>query len=142
MPREVDLDAEIARARAYYDRFAPSYEARRDGRGRYHDLVDDLEVELAIPYARGAHVLDIGCGTGLISRRLMAHARSVTGVDLSPRMLAVARARGLDVVEASALSLPFEDASFDVAVSFKTLAHVPDLSRALAEMTRVVRPGG
>ena len=57
-------------------------------------------------------------------------------------MLERARARGLDVVEGSATDLPFDDASFDVAYSFKVLAHVPDLDRALAEMARVVRPGG
>ncbi|MEJ7730041.1 MAG: methyltransferase domain-containing protein [Polyangiaceae bacterium] len=57
-------------------------------------------------------------------------------------MLAHARARGLDVLEASATELPFADATFDVTCSFKVLAHVPDIDRALAEMVRVVRPGG
>jgi ubiquinone/menaquinone biosynthesis C-methylase UbiE len=57
-------------------------------------------------------------------------------------MLEKARARGLDVVEASATQLPFEAATFDVACSFKVLAHVPPIAEALAEMVRVVRPGG
>lgn len=139
---DLDVAAETRRARDYYDRFAATYEAHRDGRGRYHDLIDDLEVELAIPYARRADVLEVGCGTGLISRRLAAHARSIVGVDLSPAMLAVARSRGLDVVEGSALALPFDDARFDLAVAFKTLPHVPDLAGALSELARVVRPGG
>jgi SAM-dependent methyltransferase len=64
------------------------------------------------------------------------------GVDLSPGMLEHARSRGLDVHEASATSLPFEDASFDVACSFKVLAHVEDITTAMAEMARVTRPGG
>lgn len=131
-----------AQARAYYDAFAATYEARRDGHGRYHDLLDDLEVELAAPYVRDREVLEVGCGTGLILRRLAPLARRAVGVDLSPGMLSHARRRGLDVREASATALPFPDASFDVAVSFKTLAHVPDLRGALAEMARVVRPGG
>jgi SAM-dependent methyltransferase len=138
--RPTDGDREITRARAYYDAFAPTYERRRDGRGRYHDLIDDLEVELVAPYVRGRDVLEVGCGTGLILRRLAEGARRAVGVDLSPRMLECARARDLEVVEGSATALPFADASFDVVVSFKTLPHVPDLSRALTEMARVLRP--
>ena len=135
-----DLD-ELERARRYYDGFAETYEARRGGRGRYHALLDDLETELAAPLVRGRDLLEVGCGTGLILSRLAPLARTARGVDLSPGMLQRARARGLDVVEGSATALPFADASFDVAVSFKTLAHVPDLARSLAEMARVVRPG-
>ncbi len=138
----MELNAELARARRYYDGFASTYERRRDGEGRYHDLVDDLEVELVEPLVRGREVLEVGCGTGLILRRLSAFAARAVGVDLSPGMLERAKARGLEVVEGSATELPFADGSFDVAVSFKTLPHVPDLRRALAEMARVVRPGG
>ncbi|MCA9713008.1 MAG: class I SAM-dependent methyltransferase, partial [Myxococcales bacterium] len=53
-----------------------------------------------------------------------------------------ARRRGLEVTEGSATELPFADASFDVTYSFKVLAHVADIDRALAEMARVTRPGG
>ena len=69
-------------------------------------------------------------------------AHRAVGVDLSPGMLEHARARGLDVHEASATELPFEDASFDAAVSFKVLAHVEQIAVAMGEMGRVVRPGG
>jgi SAM-dependent methyltransferase len=57
-------------------------------------------------------------------------------------MLAKARARGLEVAEASVTDLPFGDASFDVTYAFKVLAHVRPIERALAEMARVTRPGG
>ena len=57
-------------------------------------------------------------------------------------MIEKARARGLDVMLGSVTSLPFSDASFDVACAFKVLAHVQDIDAALAEMARVVRPGG
>lgn len=134
--------AALERARRYYDVFAATYETRRDGRGRYHDLLDELEIDFALPSIRGREVLEVGCGTGLLLRAFAQEARRAVGVDLSPGMLAHARARGLEVVEGSSDALPFADASFDVAVSFKTLAHVPDLGRALAEMARVVRPGG
>jgi len=90
----------------------------------------------------GKDVLEVGCGTGLVLQRIAAFARSARGIDLSPGMLERARARGLTVDQGSATDLPYEDASFDVACSFKVLAHVPDLDRALREMIRVVRPGG
>jgi ubiquinone/menaquinone biosynthesis C-methylase UbiE len=130
--------------RAYYDEFAHRYEDRRGGRdpGGYHDLIDDLEVELVARYGTGKDVLEVGCGTGLLLERMREFARSTRGIDLSPGMLEKARARGLDVVEASATQLPFEAATFDVACSFKVLAHVPPIAEALAEMVRVVRPGG
>ncbi|MGZ5971137.1 MAG: class I SAM-dependent methyltransferase [Polyangiales bacterium] len=130
------------RTRAYYDAFAATYEARRDGKSRYHDLLDDLEVDLALPYVRGREVLEVGCGTGLILRELAKAARHAVGVDLSPGMLEHARRRELEVYLGSATELPFEAERFDVTLSFKTLAHVPDLSRALSEMARVTRPGG
>jgi ubiquinone/menaquinone biosynthesis C-methylase UbiE len=135
-----DLDA----TRAYYDEFSKSYERHRrpnDANG-YHALVDDLEVELCARYGTGKDVLECGCGTGLILERIKEHARRAVGIDLSPGMLELARARGLDVHEGSATALPFPDASFDVTCSFKVLAHVPDVGRALAEMARVTRPGG
>jgi ubiquinone/menaquinone biosynthesis C-methylase UbiE len=130
--------------REYYDEFSQRYEAeRRPNRpGGYHALVDDLEVETVRRYGTGADVLECGSGTGLLLERFATFARSARGIDLSPGMLEHARARGLDVREASVTAIPFADASFDVTCSFKVLAHVPDIRNALVEMARVTRPGG
>jgi ubiquinone/menaquinone biosynthesis C-methylase UbiE len=140
--RSPDRDDDATRA--YYDEFSVRYEAERrpnrpDG---YHALIDDLEVELVERYGAGRDVLECGVGTGLLLERFARFAKSARGIDLSPGMLERARARGLDVREASVTSIPFDDASFDVACSFKVLAHVPEIGRALAEMARVTRPGG
>ena len=126
--------------RAYYDDFSTGYERER-GYG-YHQLLDELEMSVVAPMAAGARVLEVGCGTGLILGRLARHARTACGIDLSPGMLRGARERGLDVVLASATQLPFASNSFDLVCSFKVLAHVPDIRSALAEITRVTRPGG
>lgn len=130
--------------RAYYDEFSKSYERHRrpNSKDGYHALVDDLEVELCARYGTGKDVLECGCGTGLILERIQEHARRAVGIDLSPGMLELARSRGLEVQEGSVTALPFPDASFDVTCSFKVLAHVPDIGRALSEMARVTRPGG
>jgi ubiquinone/menaquinone biosynthesis C-methylase UbiE len=125
---------------SYYDDFSGWYE--RERHLPYHRMLDDLEVDLVQRYAAGKHVLEVGCGTGLILERVAQFAASARGIDLSPGMLEKARARGLDVAQASATELPIESESVDVAYSFKVLAHVPDIGVALAEMARVVRPGG
>jgi ubiquinone/menaquinone biosynthesis C-methylase UbiE len=127
-------------SRAYYDDFATGYERERH-RG-YHALLDELELGVVEPLVRGGEVLEVGCGTGLILEKLAGYAKRAEGVDLSPGMLALARERGLSVREGSATELPFDDDSFDAVVSFKVLAHVPEIERALSEMARVCRPGG
>jgi ubiquinone/menaquinone biosynthesis C-methylase UbiE len=138
------MSESVDATRAYYDEFSEIYERHRrpnqaDG---YHALVDDLEVELCARYGTDRDILECGCGTGLILERLATFARHAAGIDLSPGMLQLARSRGLDVREGSVTALPFEDASFDVTCSFKVLAHVPDIGKALSEMARVTRPGG
>lgn len=126
--------------RDYYDAFSSSYDVGRD-RG-YHQLIDDQAAALVERVGAGRRLLEVGCGTGLVLSRTAKFAAHAEGVDLSPGMLAGARARGLTVREADCTQLPFEDGSFDVAYSFKVLAHVPEFDRALAEMIRVVRVGG
>jgi ubiquinone/menaquinone biosynthesis C-methylase UbiE len=126
--------------RDYYDDFSGWYERER-GRG-YHALIDELETTVMKPLVTGRTVLEAGCGTGLILDRLAAVATRAYGVDLSPGMVQRARERGLNVAVGSVTELPFPDASFDVVCSFKVLAHVPDIGRALDELARVTRPGG
>jgi ubiquinone/menaquinone biosynthesis C-methylase UbiE len=126
--------------RAYYDNFAGWYE--RERHLPYHRMLDDLEVEIVQRYATDRAALEVGCGTGLILERVAGFARSAAGIDLSGGMLAKAASRGLAVAQASATELPIATASVDVAYSFKVLAHIPDITGALREMARVVRPGG
>ncbi|MGE3913289.1 MAG: class I SAM-dependent methyltransferase [Chloroflexota bacterium] len=92
--------------------------------------------------------LDVGCGTGALSETILRDSApaEVTGIDASDGFLAHARAQIADAratfQAADAQALPFEDARFDAAVSGLVLNFVPSPARALAEMTRVVRPGG
>jgi ubiquinone/menaquinone biosynthesis C-methylase UbiE len=123
----------------YYDRFSASYDSRR-GYG-YHALIDELEVN-AVPARAGVRLMEAGCGTGLVLERLRATGASLVGVDLSSGMLALARKRGHVVVQGSVERLPFADGSFDIACSFKVLAHVAEIRQAIRELARVVRPGG
>ncbi len=126
--------------KAYYDDFSKGYERER-GKG-YHQLIDDLEMGVVTPLATGRRVLEAGCGTGLILDRLARVADEAVGFDLSPGMVRSARRRGLNVVLGSVTQIPFADDSFDFVCSFKVLAHVPQIGRALSELARVTAPGG
>jgi SAM-dependent methyltransferase len=87
--------------------------------------------------------LEVGCGPGELAQRVGDElGADVSAVDISSRMVALARVRGVDAQEGDVQELPFEDASFDCAVAAWMLYHVPDVPRALAELARVLRPGG
>ncbi len=92
---------------------------------------------------RPRHVLEVGCGPGELSERLRIDlGASVVAVDVSPRMVELARGRGVDAQLGDVQALPFPDASFDCAVAAWMLYHVPDVDRALGELARVLRPDG
>ncbi len=129
----------LSRSRSYYDEFSSGYERHRHQ--GYHQFIDDLEVALSREHCQG-RVLEAGCGTGLILRRLAVDATEAIGLDLSAGMLAWARARGLKVLQGSVDAVPFPDDYFDAVVSFKVLAHVPTIAETVAELVRVTRPGG
>lgn len=86
-------------------------------------------------------LLDVGCGTGSYAAALDERGWDVTGVDVSEDMLRRAAEKGVRTVQADASTLPFEDASFDAAVSVFTNTDVDDLAGVAREIVRVLRPG-
>jgi len=106
---------------------------------------DDARIPLvaAVVEASPSRVLEVGCGWGELAEWIARETGAeVVAVDLSPRMVELARERGVDASVADVQALPCPDASFDVVVAAWMLYHVPDLDRALAEIARVLRPGG
>lgn len=99
----------------------------------------------AAEFVRGKHVLDVACGEGYGSHLLSASAASVTGVDLSSEAIEHARRKYGDkatFILGNCLDIPITDASVDVVVSFETLEHIGDHDGMIAEIRRVLRPGG
>jgi ubiquinone/menaquinone biosynthesis C-methylase UbiE len=97
--------------------------------------------------ASGQRVLDVACGTGAVTRAAadsVGPHGSVVGLDLNENMLTVARRVRPDVEwrQGDAAALPFEDGSFDAVLCASGLMFFPDLPLSIAEMARVLRPGG
>jgi len=137
------LDADAIRAT--YDRYANSYDS-------WFGLISRKARRAAVAAVNatpGAKVLEVGVGTGL-ALPLYAPEKRITGIDLSRAMLLRARARaarlGLqnveDLLEMDAQATTFEPGSFDVAVAMFVASVVPDPYALVAELRRVVRPGG
>ena len=128
----------------YYDRTAPEYESWAGG---LHARVAAKLVELAAP-KRGEAVLDVGCGTGLVTHRLAARvgARgSVVGIDLSARMLDLARPRARPNTTFMAMAaerMVFRERSFDLITYGESLPYLHDPLASLEEAARLLRKGG
>jgi ubiquinone/menaquinone biosynthesis C-methylase UbiE len=113
-----------------------------DGPSRLYDrLADEVVGEYPAAIAQ-QHVLDIGAGTGAVSRAVLRLGGRVTAVDAADDMVEHMRAHGIDGVSGDLLALPFDDAIFDGAIAAFAISHVADPVRALAEAGRVVRVGG
>ena len=122
-----------------FERIADRYDETRGGEERGRHAAEILEGVLD----PGALSLEVGVGTGLVADGLQALGHRVVGIDLSPRMAARALERiGPRVAVADARRMPFRDASFDQAYSVWVLHLVGDLAGVLAEVARLLCPGG
>lgn len=103
---------------------------------------DDAVFE-AIREAAPARFLEVGCGMGELAERVQRElGAEVVAVDISPRMVELTRARGVDARLADVQSLPFANGEFDCVAANWVLYHVPDLDLGLSELERVIRRGG
>jgi SAM-dependent methyltransferase len=137
-----------AGAREAYDAMADAYVA--DEGNAYNALYERPATLAALGDVAGRRVLDAGCGAGALAAELVARGATVEGVDVSPRMVALARARGLgprarfavgDLTDGAALAA-FPDDAFDAAAASLVLHYVRDWEPLLGRLARVVRGGG
>lgn len=122
-----------------------SYEDKRSFR---YSLQDYMHETFRFGDFSGKRVLEIGCGAGIDSAEFARNGAIVTSTDFTERAVKSTREllaeAGLpaDVHQADATSLPFEDNFFDCVYSFGVLHHIPPIDDALAEIKRVLKPGG
>jgi ubiquinone/menaquinone biosynthesis C-methylase UbiE len=132
-----------ARSIRVWDRMAPGY----DRSISFFERVQFAGGREWICSRAGGDTLEVAIGTG---RNLPFYPKDVrlTGIELSPAMLAIARRRAFelgfeaDLRQGDAEALPFADSSFDTVVCALSLCTIPDHAKAIAEMSRVLRPGG
>ncbi|MCD1286119.1 class I SAM-dependent methyltransferase [Brevibacterium sp. GP-SGM9] len=128
-----------------YDAFAEAYAKENDGSlaNAYHERPAMLALAGEVA---GRSILDVGCGSGALSEALRERGASVTGIDASAGMLALARLRLGEDIELYRVDLndplPFDDGMFDDAIASLVLHYLEDWEPALAELRRVLRPGG
>ena len=113
-----------------------------DGPSRVYDRLAEAVVGAYPDDVAEQHVVDLGAGTGAVSRVVLRLGGRVTAVDAADDMVEHMRANGLDAVPGDLLALPFEAATFDGAIAAFAISHVADPVHALAEASRVVRDGG
>jgi SAM-dependent methyltransferase len=123
-----DADAEIARLAAQAE----------------HLAAEERRALLQVGFPAEGRVLDLGCGPGAVAARngRLFPGLSVVGAELDPRLASEARRTALPTVRARGEALPFAAATFDAAYTRLVLRHVSAPERVLAELVRVVRPGG
>ncbi len=142
--------AAISDVRAMFDRIASVYDPMNLVISAFQEPRWRKRAVRLTRARSGDRLLDVATGTGKVAADLHAHAQpggTVLGVDLSPRMIEVAKRRfadrpGLAFVVGDALDLPTEDRSFDAATIAFGMRNLPDYGRGFTEMARSVRPGG
>lgn len=120
----------------------------RAGYDVYRDWLNTPAFLEMLPPVAGQRGLDVGCGEGHNTRLVAKQGAHMTGLDIAPTFLRHAReveeGEPLSIVyiEGSALAMPFPDSAFDFVVAFMSLMDMPEVRRAIAEVRRVLVPGG
>ncbi|MBI4963476.1 MAG: class I SAM-dependent methyltransferase [Desulfomonile tiedjei] len=118
-----------------FDEFMDDYDVEQRISLIFSSLLKDLDL-------RGSEVLEVGSGTGRISRRIVGCGARLTVIDIGQRLVSTVSPDCQSGVVGDAISLPFADASFDAVVSSECIEHTTNPRAAIEEMCRVCRPGG
>ena len=129
--------------RGFWERAAFLYDRAMKGDSAVYDTI----ARRAVPYlGKNKNVLELACGTGLLSSRLAGHAHVYEATDFSPKMIARAKRGGgpvsLHYMVQDATALPYAEGSFDVVLISNALHIMPDPEKALSEIRRVLRDDG
>lgn len=130
------------------DRFTRTAEAFADFVLKERNFEAEHLLKVVAP--RGSErAIDVACGPGTLARVFSPHVLSIIGFDLTPAMLARARKEAASLglknfiaIRGNALSMPFPDRSFDLAVTSYSIHHIPDGAAAIREIARILKPGG
>ena len=132
--------SKVFKSKEGYDKYASVYDKK-------NDFLNQFEGEIILKMIRGIDgkkVLDVGCGTGRLIKKLLERNSIVTGIDVSEEMLKIARKKfkSTEFVEGDAEKLPFKDESFDIVTASFLIVHLKNLRKFFDEAYRILKPGG
>ena len=127
---------------AQYDDLVDAWDDPRGVFAMLHWLAVTRASFVPVAPRRGSVLLDVACGGGLLAPHVDGKGYRHIGLDMSSSALRVAARKRITVLQGDAARLPFGDATVDVVVAGEALEHVTDLAAVVAELCRVLRPGG
>lgn len=137
-------DAYKRKSQVYFDATARSYD-QDTGMGIHPELLTAILHQMETLSGPNS-ILDVGCGTGRLLAELQARPKvNLAGLDISANMLAISRQKlgaNVDLRQGDSEAIPWEAASFEVVCCTMSFHHYPNPGRALAEMRRILKPGG
>jgi len=134
-------EEEVRRA---YDNIASIYDKKRKDEIIYNDYIEKPATLSLLKGIKGKKILDLGCGTGALSKILKNRGAIVSGIDISPKMINIAK-RNVKNVEfkiGSFYKIPYKSSSFDIVVASLVMHYASDLNKSFKEVKRVLKRDG
>ena len=130
--------------RNVYDRIANKYHEKRKEKLIYNEYNEMPATLSFLKNVKGKKILDLGCGTGIYTKILKNRGAIVSGIDLSPKIIGIAKknVKGIDFRVGSVSKLPYEFGTFDMVLASLVINYFPDLGKAFREIRRILKKGG
>lgn len=131
--------------KATYDRIASKYHEKRIKKELLYNEYNEMPATLSLlKNIKGKKVLDLGCGSGIYAKILKRRGAIVSGVDISPKMIEIAKqyVKGVEFKVGSVYKLPYKPETFDVVLASLVVHYFPNLDKAFKEIKRVLKKNG
>jgi len=130
--------------RDIYDKLAKTWHTKRRQKTFYNDFLEMPATLSLLKNVKNKKILDLGCGTGVLSKILKRRGAKVFGVDVSPKMIDLAKSnvKGVDFRTGSVYKLPYKSNYFDIVVASLVLHYFKNLNKAFKEIRRVLKKNG
>ena len=131
--------------RRTYDRIAVRYDTKRRSEKIIYNEYNEMPATLSLlRKIKGKKILDLGCGTGIYAKILKRRGAVVSGIDISPKMIELAKqnVKGVDFRVGTAYNLPYKSGTFDIVVASLVVHYFTNMNRAFREIKRVLKRNG
>ena len=140
---------ETSHQRVHFDKQANTYEELYGSKSKFEKVIVDKRRDIISSSPKVKKVLDLGCGTGTFSKQISQKGEEITAVDLSPKMLELAKKSAIEnkitntsFLQGDAKNIPTQSSYFNSVFCINTFYHVPNNKKVLEEIQRVLKPKG